>query len=354
MPERAISARLAHRLSPLARLLLLFALSYGMLYYSYKHDDPRLVGDYDFLTRYYAMYLSPLDLTAASPPAIYRQLSAVATHLVYAAGIYYPNAIAFADPRYDQHVFFAALLTNYVCLVLAAWLAGMIVQHELKSPAFVPATVGGIICLLSFSTQVSVITGLTEGLSWLMFALGFLFFLRRWMAPLALLLVLAIFERELILILFAAISGLAFLLRREERRRDAMVFIWSLACFAGYFVMRKIVASPFPERPAQLDPGRWLEALRQFHITKAFVFEGLLSQNLLAIYVVSGAVAIWLRRERLFWLPVIGGAFLVLAAVAVITNNDIQLGRLASILSPVLAALTAISWERVARVAQVA
>jgi hypothetical protein len=349
MPERAISARLARRLSPLLRLLLLFALSYGMLYYSYKHDDPRLAGDRDFLTRYYTMYLSPLDLVAASPPAIYRQLSAVVTHVVYAAGIYYPNTIAFQDPRYDQHIFFAALFTNYVCLVLAAWLAGMIVEHELKSPAFVPATVGGMICLLSFSTQVSVITGLTEGLSWLMFALAFLFYLRRWTVPLALLLVLAIFQREVILILFAAITGLAFLLRRHERRRDGIVFIWSLACFAGYFLMRKTMVLPFPERPAHLDPGHWFEALRQFHVTKDFVFQGLLSQNLLAIYAVSAALAIWLRRERIFWLAVLVGAFLVLAAVTIVANNDSQLGRLASILSPVLAAFTAIAWERMGR-----
>jgi uncharacterized membrane protein (UPF0136 family) len=349
MPERAISARLARRLSPLLRLLLLFVLSYGMLYYSYKHDDPRLAGDRDFLTRYYTMYLSPLDLVAASPPAIYRQLSAVVTHVVYAAGIYYPNTIAFQDPRYDQHIFFAALFTNYVCLVLAAWLAGMIVEHELKSSAFVPATVGGVICLLSFNTQVSVITGLTEGLSWLMFALAFLFYLRRWTVPLALLLVLAIFQREVILILFAAITGLAFLLRRHERRRDGIVFIWSLACFAGYFLMRKTMVLPFPERPAHLDPGHWFEALRQFHVTKDFVFQGLLSQNLLAIYAVSAALAIWLRRERIFWLAVLVGAFLVLAAVTIVANNDSQLGRLASILSPVLAAFTAIAWERMGR-----
>ena len=44
-------ARWARRLSPPLRLLPRFALSYGMLYYSYKHDDPRLAGDRHFLTR---------------------------------------------------------------------------------------------------------------------------------------------------------------------------------------------------------------------------------------------------------------------------------------------------------------
>lgn len=349
MPERTFPARWARRLSPLLRLLLLFALSYGMLYYSYKHDDPRLAGDHDFLTYYYAMYQSPLDITAAHPPAIYRQLSAVVTHLVYAAGIYYPNTIAFQDTHYDQHIFFAALFTNYVCLVLAAWVAGMIVQHELESRAFGSATLGGVICLLSFSTQVSVITGLTDGLSWLMFALAFLFYLRHQTVSLATILVLAIFQREVILILFAAIAGLAFLLRRDERRLDGFVCIWSLACFAVYFLMRELAPLPFHEVPNHLDPSRWLAELRGFRFKRDFIFQALLSQNLLAIYAGSAAMAVWLRRERIFWLPVLIAAFLVLAVVAVAADEQTGLGRIASVMSPALAAFTAVAWERMGR-----
>ena len=79
----------------LVRLALLFAVSYGLLYFSYKYYVP-WSGGHDF-TSYYKMYLSPFDFTAAPAPFIYRQLSAIVTHLVYAAGIYYPNAIWFHD-----------------------------------------------------------------------------------------------------------------------------------------------------------------------------------------------------------------------------------------------------------------
>lgn len=145
-----------NRLVPSAlRLTILFFCSYGLLYYAYKNQDLALVGS-DFFT-YYNMYLSPLDLTAAEPPAVYRQLSAIAIHLVYRTGIYYPCAISMQVPGYDQHMFFAALLTNYLFLILAAWVAGAIVQQELATQAFVPATMAGLICLLSFYSQVAVL-----------------------------------------------------------------------------------------------------------------------------------------------------------------------------------------------------
>jgi hypothetical protein len=350
MPERTFPAQWTLRLSPLLRLLLLIALSYGMLYYSYKHDDPRVAGDSDFLEYYYGMDVSPLDPAAAHAAAIYRQLSAILIHLVYVAGIYYPNDIAFHDPHYDQRVFFAALFTNYVCLVFAAFLAGTIVQNELKSRAFVPAVVGGVLCLLSFNTQETVITGLTEGLSWLMFALAFLFYLRRQAVPVSLVLILAIFQREVILILFAAIAGMAFLLRRDERRLDGFVFIWSLACFAVYFLMRELAPLSFHEIHNHLEPARWLTRLHGFRFTKDFIFQALLSQNLLAIYGASAVLAIWLRRERVFWPLVLLGAFLVLAVVAVAAHEDTGLGRFAGVMSPAVAAFTAVSWERIGRV----
>src|SRR5580658_922947 len=125
----------------IARLALLFFVSYGLLYFSYKYYMPQSGGN-DFF-QYYKMYLSPLDSSAARSPFIYRQLSAIATHLVYITGIYYPNAIWFNDARYDQHVFFAALLTNYIFLVLAAWVVGAIVEREIGESAFIPATLGG-------------------------------------------------------------------------------------------------------------------------------------------------------------------------------------------------------------------
>jgi len=331
---------------PLLRLALLFAVSYGLLYFSYKYYMPRS-GGVDFF-QYYKMYLSPLDFTAAPSPFVYRQLSAIVTHWVYAAHIYYPNAIWFQEAGYDQHVFFAALLTNYVFLVLTAWVAGAIVE-QLGENRFIPATLGGLLCLLSFESQVSVITGLTEGLSWFLLALAFLFYLRRQALPLAVILTLAIVQRETILIVFASISGLALLLRPDERRFNGFVFLGSLMCCIAYLVMRmKIV--PAAGAAFQTNPAALFENLRHLHVTRDLIFQGLVSQNLLWLFLAAVAVAAD-RRTRTFWLPVLGGTFLVLAVVSLAAASPNNVGRIASILHPILAAFIAASCARLERVA---
>jgi hypothetical protein len=91
----------------LIRLVLLFAVSYGMLYFSYKYYLPQSGGN-DFF-QYYEMYRSPLDFSVARSPFVYRQVSAIATHLIYVTSIYYPNAIWFHDVGYDQHLFFCSI-----------------------------------------------------------------------------------------------------------------------------------------------------------------------------------------------------------------------------------------------------
>src|SRR4051812_44253028 len=101
------------------RLFVLVLTSYGLLYFSYKYYIP-LQGGSDFTAGYYKMYLAPLDFSVTSPPLVFRQLSAIATHLVYLAGIYYPADIQFHDAAISQRIFFAALLTNYSFIVGAA------------------------------------------------------------------------------------------------------------------------------------------------------------------------------------------------------------------------------------------
>src|ERR1700752_494166 len=93
----------------LLRFVVLLAASYGLLYFSYKSYDPAFVQHRDFLVSYYWMFQNPLDFTQAAAPFIYRQISALLTHALFAAGIYYPSETAFADAAYDPRLFFAAL-----------------------------------------------------------------------------------------------------------------------------------------------------------------------------------------------------------------------------------------------------
>jgi len=330
----------------IVRLALLFLASYGMLYFSYKYYVPWSGGS-DF-SQYYNMYLSPLDFDVAPSPIVFRQLSVIATHLVYIAGIYYPNSIWFNDVSYDQHVFFAALLTNYIFLVFTAWGVGAIVEHALGHRNFLPATIGGLFCLLSFHSQVSVITGLTEGVSWFLLALAFLFYLRQQALSVFIILALAILQRETILIVFASISGIALLLQHEKRRFNAIIFLWSIACCIAYLLMRTIIL-PIPGATEQTDPAAILEHLRTFHLTRDILFQGFLSQNLLWLYLVA-VILFGDEQSRRFWLPTLLGTFLVLTVVSIAAGIDNNLGRIASILSPIWAAFVATSCVRLDRV----
>jgi hypothetical protein len=327
---------------PFLRLMLLFSLSYGMLYFSYKYYVP-WSGGADFI-EYYRMYFSPLDFSAADPPHVFRQLSAIATHLVYKSGIYYPNAIWFRDSGIDQHVFFAALLTNYIFLVLCAWITGSIVQHQLGTRAFVPAALGGLICFFSFQTQVSVVTGLTDGLSWFLTAMAFLMYLRRRLVPLVVILTLAVVQREQILMLFASITSFTLLAGQNERRFDGLVLAWSLVCFAVHVLMWKMIGSSVLDITG--GPTQLLANLLNFHPNSEFIFQVIISQNLLWIYIASALLLAWRTGEWSGWLPMLTGYFLLISVVtiaAVGTEESHNIGRYGGLLSPILAAGIAVS-----------
>lgn len=230
--------------------------------------------------------------------------------------------------------------------MLAAWVAGAIAEHELGESQFIPAILAGLLCLLSFHSQVSVITGLTEGLSWFLLALGFLFYLRRYAWPLAVVLALAVVQRETILIVFASLSGMALLLRGDNRRFNGFVLAWSLACCAAYVLMRTTF---LPMRgPDQTNPAFILKQLRHFHFTRDLVFQGFVSLNLLWLYVAAVAFAGDDRSRRL-WLPSVLGVFAVLVAVSFAEAVDNNVGRIVSILDPILAGFIATACVRLER-----
>jgi hypothetical protein len=332
----SMQATPARFVEAILRLLFLFFISYGMLYFSYKYYNPNS-GGVDFF-EYYRMYLHPLDLSAADQPFVFRQLSAIATHLVYIAGIYYPNDIWFHEAGIDQRVFFAALFSNFIFLVLSAWLAGSIAQEQLAARSFIPAALAGLICLLSFHSQVSVITGNTEGLSWFLIALTFLLYLKRRALPLAIVLALAVLQRELILVVFAAIAGLALLLQ-DEKKFNGFVLFWSLTCFIVHAAVRKFALTS-PDMYGQLDPGTLAANLVNFHPTKEFLFQAIISQNLLILYIASSLLLAIKAKEWSVWPAILLGAVLTIAIVTILSidnANTTNLGRYASLLSPIFA-----------------
>jgi hypothetical protein len=320
----------------LLRFVLLLAASYGLLYFSYKFYQPAFVQHRDFLGSYYWMFQNPLDFTQAAAPFIYRQISALLTYALFAAGIYYPSETAFADAAYDPRIFFAALATNYLGLVSAAALAGEIVKRE--TGGFVFPLLAGLLTVLSFHVQSVVITGLTEGITWLFVAALYLLYARESRVAFAGLLVLAIFQRELIPVVFGLIAGAAFVIGHGSRRYNLFVLATAIACFALYLVMRFAVIGVTGQE-AQLMP--FIAPMLEGAITWDLVVPVLVSQNVMMIAITVGA-ARWLKQGRvpreLFVLLI---ACAVLGVLGLGSNMGTNIGRLVGVLTPVFAALIA-------------
>ena len=318
-----------------ARCGLLTLASYGLLYFSYKYLQP-WGGTGDFW-EYYNVYLKPLDLHAGASPFVLRQMSAVLTHFVWKAHVFYPNRIAFHEPGVDQRLFFAALFTNWVFLVLAASIAGAIAQAIACRRDAIMALLAGLLCLVSFHTQYVVISGDAEGPAWFLLALAFLAYLRRWRVTLAAVLLTAVVERETVLIVFACLPVFDLVRSREDKPFKVATCAWAIACFGVYVWLRKMTAG-YAE---QLHVIGWLSAFRHVHLDGNLLFQGLLTQNVIAI-----AVCAWIgcrgwRQSGGEMLPLLIGALICLDLVGLaagITNN---IGRVGGVLTPAFASLAA-------------
>jgi hypothetical protein len=326
-----------------ARLVLLFAASYGLLYFSYKFGIPWSgTGDY---SRYYNMYMSPFNLHATQSPFVLRQVSGVLTYLVWKAHIYYPNQIWFQAAGFDQRIFFAALFTNWVFLVLAAATAGVIAEEIAGRRNAMIAVVAGFLCLLSFHTQYVVITGVTEGPSWFLLTVGFLAYLRKMRVALALILMLAIFQRETLLIVFGCIAAFDLIRQRVDVGFRLTIFGWSLACFGFYLGLRRLL----PGYEDETHLGGMLSVLRSTHFNGDLLFQGLLSQNIILISVILALAVKATTTTKGRWLPVLLATLLCLDLAGLASGIGNNIGRVGGLLTPIFAALAAVDLKRLDR-----
>ena len=279
----------------LFRLSLFAFLSYGFLYFSYKYYIPDLGGN-DFF-EYYPMYLHPFNYHVADSSWVYRQLTAAVVHVVWKMGIFYDTTIAFSTPGYDKHVFFAAIFTNYIALLITALVVTYSAQKICSEKSEAWLILAGILCFFCFYVQQAVLTGLTEGISWLLVAVGFLGYVSRSLIPIAVVLCLAVIQRETIPFVFGVLGAVGLFFPGKTRQFDGLVLLLSLVSFLVYILVR-LVLIPIPGNESQL---RLLDiaasiASWQHKITKDFIFQGLLSQNLL-ILLATSVTALSLARR---------------------------------------------------------
>jgi hypothetical protein len=325
-----------HVLSFAARLAILGLLSYGLLYFSYKFYIPWYGGS-DYI-EYYKMYVSPLDFSAAHSPWVYRQLSAILTHVVYKSGLYYNDEISFHDLAYDQRIFFAALLTNFVCLLLTATIVGSSVERRGNGGLVVYPLLAGLLCFASFMSQTAVITGLTDGVTWLLIAALVYFYLRESsLSAVGVLLAISIFQREMIAVMFGALACFSLIFRRGTRRYQAAVLLFSVASFCTYVFIRKFLLPVPGEYEGQLSVISMLHAIQQFRPTKALILQGMLSQNVLILCLLSSFILMLTggRTARIMWVSLLTWA--VLAGISILEGIGGNLGRVAGAMTPLFA-----------------
>lgn len=325
------------------RLCVLCIASYGLLYFTYKFARP-WAGSNDYYDNYYFMYLSPLDVNASPAPYILRQVSAVLTHLVLIAKFYIPNRDAVLVPGRDPRVLFAAMLTNWTFLLLAAWLAGLIAEEELGQRNAVVALTAGFLCLLAFQTPFFVISGLTEGVSWFLLAAGFLAYLRRARGWLLLVLMLSIVQRESILIVMGVVAACDLIIEREDRRFKIQALIEAIVCFGVYFLIRRLALHGSEQ---QTHFTAMLVSLRHLVPAKTFASQMVLTQS---TAILCFGVAFVGRRGahlRRVWVPCLLAALVAMDVVGVAAGVVNNLSRVLAILVPVLAGFTAVGlWQQ--------
>lgn len=317
-----------------------------MKYYSIDN------GGFDFIG-YYPIDRQPWNFHAGNSPFIYRQISASLTFLFWKLHLFYvPKGSWPVRAGMDPNVLYAAVTVNWLCLVNTAVVTSFAAESMKRFASCAWPLLAGLLCFLQMLTQQVVITGLTEGPSWLLIAAGLYFYLRRWIVPLGAVIALSILQRELVALIFAAITVALAIRDATDRRWHLTVLAISSTAICAYLLMRGITA-PSRTYEFQLSPASFFEFLSNTtRVTnRNFLMQGLLSQNLIAVWGIAWLANRRSRETRITdWSLAAGTAivalvFVCLGALSAINNT----GRLLALLTPLIATLIAAEGDAATR-----
>ena len=131
------------------RLILFILISYGMLYFSYKHYTPEIGGAGDSVY-YIQMILQPFNFDAAGSPYIYRQFSTFIISIILNTGVFYDSVVSYTSIESEKRLFFSILLSNYIALLLTAIIVSRVVDLEIGKRTVSIPILAGLICFMSF------------------------------------------------------------------------------------------------------------------------------------------------------------------------------------------------------------
>lgn len=314
-------------------LFIVFLLSYGFLYFSYKYYTP-LLGGSDYF-QYLGMYSNPLNVEAASSPWIYRQFHAVITHILYVSGFFYETEISFKVTIEEQRFFFAAILSNYLAFIISS---ALFFWHFEKLDNFKQsfgALAASVLLLLSFSFQTTTLTGLSEGWSWLIILGAYVAFRKNKFTFFLLFISVSILQREMISIILFVI---VFCYSIKDRELYIKYILTCFVAFVTYILIRLYLFPVQGEYDNQLSiTSQVYNVLNYFIPSKSVLFQGVLSQNLLIlmIFLLVSSIEIF-EKHKYSVIPLLLAGF-VIYVISIGSGVGNNVGRILALLSPIYA-----------------
>lgn len=255
-------------------------LSYPMFYYAYKFGFPDF-GATDYYS--YAILYKDWDFSKIESPYNLKLISCFCIYLMNKIGFYYDAEIVYTTiyPQFDQQVFFNAIFFNYICVVLTCIVIYKLVFRIFKNEVY--AFAFGLFYLLGFGTIFFALKPSSDSCAILLFGISFYYYLKKsyWIY---LCLILAVMQREYILIIYIVITVIDYFYDRKKYYIG--IFVSSCLLFIVYYIIRKTwLYTPRYEYAMSLKS--YFNAI--FHPNLEwlpFLKQTLLVNNLLFVYIV--------------------------------------------------------------------
>jgi len=328
------------------RFLFYFFLTYGMFYHSYKFSTPDL-GNNDFYS-YYKIAEKPFDLSVEYSPYIYRQFTPLLVNIIYSLNIYYDAEISYQNENIDQRLYFAFLLANYIGILFTALIISYIIQKITKNESLLLTLGSGMVFFLSWSTSLWGISGLTESWSWFFVGLAYLALRTNNSRFFLVTILISAFQKESILILLSIITLSYFLLTfinggSINRMSYLKMFAFSFLTFLVYIAIRKFVLPVPGKYEYQLEIQTWIKNLLQFRISKRILFQTILAQSPIYVFLLLSLYAKVIGKSLKFMmedtLPIVI-SFFILYLVGISTGLGTNTGRIVLMLIPIWTVLS--------------
>ena len=271
-------------------LFLILLITYPLFYFTYKYLDPYLVS-HD-LDHYLKMY-EDFDIQNTETPFNTRLISTFLVFLLSKLNFSYQTDMVFHSDVINPSIYFSAFLVSYLCLILTIF---VVYRLFLKlTDNHIISTVFAFIYLSSFGNFLYSLTPLTDSCGYLIGGLAIYYYVikSRW---LWFFLLLALVQREYILLGFGLISIYNFFMERDQKKYYLVTFIICVFTFCAYVLLRKIFLYS-PKYDAQLNISEFLSRLISYETNwSAFIKQTFFIQNTLIIYL---SLLIYKRIKKL-------------------------------------------------------